>query len=370
MKFLLVLFALAFFASANTEFFNIPDLAFITPRVYHVFPDAPNKNSKFDTITGAINQALCDGFTPDALPFRRANIVIMPGEYQGEGPDNEIVVPVSVSLNGHPNGASSFHSNVKITATLVFDNSGLLPGSVGLLDDISWHHTGLNIIQSNKDKPAVIYDNDLTAALQFLVFSECYLLNTFTDSTAPLIKISNFAATFMTDCYAIQSSSTQPVILAKDVSGFESFYCFFIAYRIIVSEGVGTLIPGTFMAFYHSEIFVLPPFLGGEIDSEIRLIEIQSAGTATVDIFLNVFSTLGTSNYTMGSIVYNAPNLTGPGECPRAIFQTNSYNMEQISGGPQFLYNAPGCPISSGNKAEGNSIIATNVGTLVASVDV
>ena len=364
---ILIAVSLAFCAYANTEGFNFPDLAFIPDGVYEVFPEAYNTNSKFNTIQGAITQALCDGFTPDAVPFKQATVLIYPnlnGPYMGDGPDNEINVPVSVRLVGK-NGESSVFSDPRIKATLVFDNSGRLPGASDPLTELSWTHSNLNIIQPSPDKSAIKFSNDLSAAFVALSINNCYVTNSFTNATAPIVEISNFAFFLAFRTFMVGSSGLAPVFLAKDASTVELFYCNVISHKVLVSEGIGAIIPGTLFVLYFSDIVVEPGFLGN-VESEIKLFEFKSAGIDRIFFGSTaIVSQPDVVNYTMGSVMYDASALSpANGGCPRTSFFANSYDFTPIAGGTQLVYDSPDCPVDSGNFVNSQGIISNNVGNL------
>ena len=337
---------------ADTEFFNLPDLAFIPSGTYNVFDGAPNKNGKFDTIQGAIDQALCDGFTPQAGKIARIVIHQSCEPYVGEGPDNEIHVPSSVRLHGAYTG--SIMDGPQIKATLVMTNAG--SALSGFLENLPWVTSGLNFIQPAADKPVVKYDQDLTSFTHAPVFSDCYITSSFNNATSSMFEISNFVLFIWDRCWFF-SASPEPIIRAKDSSSVEILNSLIVAYKLVVSEGVGGVVPATSFFMRNTDIAVEPGFLGN-LNTDIVLIDMLSEGWERVFMFHNDIKTFRNDALVGDVVIFRADSsVTGAA----VDFIENVYGMVAGASGTHILYDAPATTISSGtNSLVRGTISATN----------
>lgn len=342
MKFLLVLFALAFFASASTEFFNLPDLAFIPAGTYHVFDGAPNKNGKFDTIQGAIDQAVCDGYTKESKRIARVMIFQADQPYTGEGPDNEIHIPSSVRLHGvHP---GTITGGPAISATIIMDNAGAPPPtSLGEVSNLIWQFSGLSFLQPSPDKPVIVYAQDLASFTYAPTFSDCLFFSEHLTATAPIINVSNFALLVVDRCWTI-TASAEPFILAGDACTVDYLNSVFVGSRAVVSTGLGAVIPGTSVYFKNMDFALELSFVGSP-DNDLIILEQLDEGVANVLVVSSDFLLIGEIvGSTKDRIIYKAApsvqNVT-------AFWTTNSYFWVP-GGGANFLYDAPGATVNSG----------------------
>lgn len=333
------------------------------PGEYHVFRGARNRRREWETIPDAIDAALRHGYTPDAVPFEFARIIIHGSNipYTGRGPNNEINVPISCILIGTP-ASDSWYVGPQIQANLIFTNAGIPPGTIPFVPNLAWTHSNFSILRPSASQPCVRYVTDLTSQFFALLLTNCMIISQFTAPTAPTMIVDNFSALFLFRCICFDFSGTEPMIVSNDAASLELFYCNIIAYKVFRSSGPGAIVPATLLVCYFCDFVVAPNFLGG-LDSEVRLFEIESLGISKFFVSGCWFVYQAeVAPYTNDTRILDARTIPAPG-LPIS-FLCNSYDTVATAAGTQLIYDAPNCTIDSGNFAKASGPLGT-VGTVV-----
>ena len=367
---LFIVAALVCLATCETEFFNLPDLAFIPDGVYDVFPGAPNKNGKFDTIQGAIDQALCDGFTPDRIPFQVAVLRIYTSEvpYRGDPVNNEIRVPASVILSGTPFSGSAI-IEPQIEATVIFTNENVPIGALtNFQADFKLSYSSIQFIQPSSNKSAVHVINDPNFQPFFYVFNMFEITNRFIDSTVEMIRVSGGASTIgFFRGFMWTFSAEQPCIRSFDATEVFVVWSNLLSHKFIEYEDAGSVKPRSNLALYYNDFFIGPIFFP-PVDTEVRQIKMKGQTVSQLIVFGNIFVTAdGIEDYTTGTVIYDGTEEPAPG-IPFVNFMSNTYDLRFMAGGRQLLYDAPNSTVRSGNFVTGDGIKDLIVGTLISSV--
>ena len=368
--FLFTFIALISCACASEEFFNLPDLAFIPTGTYNVFPGAPNKNGKFETIQGAIDQALCDGFTPEANPFQTAIILIYPSNnpYTGDSINNEINVPASIILKGAPSLGSAI-VEPQIKATVIFRNDGVaLDALPNFVADFKLSISAINFIQPSADKPAIKVINNPSFLQFYYIFDAFELVNENPDSTAPVAEIRGGSFVGFFRGFVFSNSKNAAAVISYDATSPFFTYCNILCYRWMKFVDNGFIPPVTGGYFYYNDVSVYPAFKGFQ-DSEIKIIEMNGKSIGEFMFFFNaVASFFGTETYTKGQVFFDASGVASDSDLPRIKIMSNVISLIPGASGTQLVYNAPNSTIVVGNTIDTLGVTASVAGNLIPSI--
>lgn len=311
---------------------------------YHVFAEAQNKGNEWNTIQGAIDQALNDGYTPASRTYAHVIIHHSDTPYTGDIND-EIHVPSSIHLHG--SNGSGIHGRPQIAATLVFSNTGSAFDTD--FKNLIWNHSNFQLIQPGPTKGCIRYIADLTANFYVLTFMDILLYSSQTTSTVPLCIFGNFAVIVIDRAFII-SSNPRETIRAKDATTIDFINSIFVGYRFIVSEGIGLAVPGTSLYMRNCNFAVETAFTSG-LDAEVVIFEILSEGTLVNWIIHNDFHYFspGNSNITIFKASNSVVNVWN-------VLTNNSYWYNPGTG-TNYLYDAPNTVVISGN----NSIVPGSI---------
>lgn len=338
---------------------------------YWVFEEAKNLGHEWNTIQGAINGALADGYTPESGRFAKIYILPRTDDTPWLGDENdEILIPFSVTLIA-ANGSSAFRGPA-IKATLIIDNngSGLAPPTENPLTALAWEFIGLNLIQPSENKPCVICNIDPFQKYVICILSDCLITTSLTTATSALIVLNNFSW-LLTVNTRILSLSPIECVKCNDYTSFEAYYCIFLSYNFIKCDGFGTINPLTYLWFNWCEIGIDPVFLGAPSPLPVDnvVFNINSPSMDRIGIWHNNFFIVNTTSPNPITIFKGHTSMgTDPSNTPSMLaFAGNTYFFQPSAIGGDLLYDAPNATLITQNyKTFSGNVTATNVAAILS----
>merc|ERR1712000_801708 len=229
---------------------------------YNVYHSAPNSGKNWDSIQGAVNQAIADGYTCQS--GRRVRVVIQASEVPYGTPGNTVQIPCSIWIQGEL--AGNF-PGAKVYDHLYFTNldsdttSGYWSNPLIALQDLFWAHGGVNFIQLDVNTPCVTYDfYDQTYNMfpMILVLENVYFNTVLNNTVAPMVDIRWDGSGYLLNTVFFSVSYGTHLINLHRGSGLDLINSELSAKLFINSEGTGVPNPNTNIDIMRNDILYLP----------------------------------------------------------------------------------------------------------------
>jgi len=320
---------------------------------YNVYHSAPNSGKNWDSIQGAVNQAIADGYTCQS--GRRVRVVIQASEVPYGTPGNTVQIPCSIWIQGEL--AGNF-PGAKVYDHLYFTNlgssttSGYWSNPLIALQDLFWAHGGVNFIQLDVNTPCVTYDfYDQTYNMfpMILVLENVYFNTVLNNTVAPMVDIRWDGSGYLLNTVFFSVSYGTHLINLHRGSGLDLINSELSAKLFINSEGTGVPNPNTNIDIMRNDIAYQQKNIG-DPSSVVSVLTMQYNGADFVQFLGNDILYLPNASHTAPMYMLNASNFI----TTKFYFADNQYEMTPNGGpGPFVVYN---CLNSAALKTGENSL--------------